>query len=235
MSKGKYDKLRRGLMANPIPVTRRLPGQPRPPITEPVQDQLPLNVVESVSFAAPEAKAAVLKAKTSGMFPGELVMIKGTTPKLVDAPYTGVEVRVAQFLAEEADIVVTAVPMDTMPEKLLSNTDRGLKGLAKGLMLKEEGQTKALTGAASWAERANTWIVKLPAGRVFSANELVREVGLPHPDTDTPNRNNAVGAIFSSASRRGLMHKTGNYKPSNNSANRGAVVAIWVRTSKETW
>jgi hypothetical protein len=164
------------------------------------------------------------------MQPGELVMIKGTTPKLVDAPYTGVEVRVAQFLAEEADIVVTAVPMDTMPEKLLSNTDRGLKGLAKGLMLKEEGQTKALTGAAAWAERANAWIVKLPAGTLFSANELVRAVDLPHPDTDTPNRNNAVGALFSSASRRGLMRKTGNYKPSNNSANRGAVVAIWMRT-----
>ena len=42
MSKGKYDKLRRGLMANPIPVTRRLPGQPPAPITEPVQDKLPL-------------------------------------------------------------------------------------------------------------------------------------------------------------------------------------------------
>lgn len=217
MSKGKYDKLRRGLMANPIAVTRRLPGQPPAPITKPVQDALPLNVAESVAFAAPEAKAAVQRAK------------------LVDAPYTGVEIKAARFLAEEADIAVTAVPMDTMPVKLLSNTDRGLKGLDEGLRLKEEGQTKALTGAASWAERANAWIVSLPGGRVFSANELVAAVGLPNPDPDKPNRNNAVGALFSSAAKRDLMHKTGGYKPSTNSANRGAVVAIWVRTSKETW
>jgi len=188
MSKGKYDKLRRGLMANPIPVTRRLPGQPPAPITEPVQDKLPL--AEDFS----DLKISL----TDGILDVSVAEIHPDIQKVMDQHWSKVKV----------------------------------EGLAEGLRLKEEGQTKALTGAASWAERANTWIAGLPTGRYFTSNDLLQHVDLPHPDAAKPNQNNAVGAIFSSASKRGLIRKTGDYEPSIRAANRGAVVAIWVRSGK---
>ena len=59
------------------------------------------------------------------------------------------------------------------------------------------------------------------------ATDPVAEVEPGTPDTG-PNRNNAVGAAFSGAARRGIITRIG-YRPSTRVLAHGRVVAVWVR------
>lgn len=77
----------------------------------------------------------------------------------------------------------------------------------------------------AWHDRALAALDALAAaGAPFTADDLVERVGLP--DTGT-NRNNAVGALFAGASRRGVITRAG-YRSSTRVSGHGRIVAVWV-------
>jgi hypothetical protein len=49
-----------------------------------------------------------------------------------------------------------------------------------------------------WKFHANQWLQKQPRGREFTADNLIRDIGLPD---EGPNRNNVVGAWFGAQSK----------------------------------
>lgn len=82
-----------------------------------------------------------------------------------------------------------------------------------------------------WRNRALDAIRDLAAtGLPFTADEVIAAVGLPDVG---PNRNNAVGAVFSAAAKRGWIVKTGHYRPSRRVLAHARVVAVWV--GSEGW
>jgi len=61
--------------------------------------------------------------------------------------------------------------------------------------------------------RANHWLSKQPPGRVFTADNMMREgVELP---SEGANKNNAVGAWFGAQSKAGRIEFTGRMKKSS--------------------
>lgn len=91
----------------------------------------------------------------------------------------------------------------------------------------EHGQELAATSdrAWGWAARAHDALEHLArTGRTFTADDLYAAVGLPDAG---PNRNNAVGAVFAAARKRGVIVKTGHYRPSKRVVGHGRIVAVW--------
>lgn len=95
-----------------------------------------------------------------------------------------------------------------------------------GEALKEQGQARAAMSAAEWHDAALDWIRALPAGRRLSADDLVQAVGLPRESE--PNRNNAVGAVFTGARRMALITRDG-WIQSRRPEGHGRVIALWRR------
>lgn len=101
--------------------------------------------------------------------------------------------------------------------------------LREGLELKADGQQRALEAAKPWKDRAFNWIESSKRGRMFTADDLIRALGLPHPDETGPNRNNAVGSVFSIASRKGWIRRYGTSYPSQRKSSHGRDISVWVR------
>ena len=99
-----------------------------------------------------------------------------------------------------------------------------MEQLELGLSLKAKGQARATAGATDWHEMALKWLSEALGD--FSADDLVEDIGLPNKVAT--NRNNAVGAVFSSARKSGLIRRVG-WTQSRRPESHGRVVAIWTK------
>jgi hypothetical protein len=99
--------------------------------------------------------------------------------------------------------------------------------LAEGMLAKELGQAIAEDAGRVqvWRDDAMAGLWWLACRRdEFTADDLVRMVGLP--DTGT-NKNNAVGAVFSGAARRGWIEPTGTYRKSRRVLSHARRITVW--------
>lgn len=95
-----------------------------------------------------------------------------------------------------------------------------------GLHLKEQGQAIALAALdEEWEERALSRMRYLAhLEDPFTAEDLIESVGLPHESS--PNRNNAVGALFTRLARKGIIKRVG-YTSATRPESHGRVIALW--------
>jgi len=97
----------------------------------------------------------------------------------------------------------------------------------EGEQLKFEGMALASDAVPDWYDQAWTVLLGLAAkGDPFTSEDVVAVVGLPRGDVST-NKNNAVGALISSAARKHIIHKVG-YRNSKRPALHAAALAVWV-------
>jgi hypothetical protein len=99
--------------------------------------------------------------------------------------------------------------------------------LPSGERAKEAGQLAAGSSdrAWEWRQRALDAIYDLAsAGMPFTADDVIAVTGLPDLG---PNRNNAVGATFSAAAKRGWIVHTGAYRKSRRVLSHARAVAVW--------
>ena len=99
-----------------------------------------------------------------------------------------------------------------------------MEQLELGLSLKTKGQARAIRGADDWHEMALKWLSG--AFGDFSADDLIEDIGLPN--AVATNRNNAVGAAFTSARRLGLIRRVG-WIQSRRAESHGRAIALWTR------
>jgi hypothetical protein len=99
-----------------------------------------------------------------------------------------------------------------------------MEQLELGLSLKAKGQARAIRKADDWHDMALEWLTEALGD--FSADDLVEAIGLPN--AVATNRNNAVGAAFTSARRLGLIRRVG-WIQSRRAESHGRVVALWSR------
>lgn len=99
-------------------------------------------------------------------------------------------------------------------------------GLETGRRRRDEGARVAELGSWSpWRRRAERWIVEMAStGIEFSADDLMATLG--RPVASSPQ---SIGSLFLSASKRGLIRKTG-YQASRNPSRNASVIATWVGT-----
>lgn len=77
---------------------------------------------------------------------------------------------------------------------------------------------------AIWKANAEGWIHSLPTGYLFTADDLVRAIGLPEPGAE---KNNVVGAIFSAQAKRGVIYFCGTFRRSQRVIGHGNLQRIW--------
>jgi hypothetical protein len=107
-----------------------------------------------------------------------------------------------------------------------------LRDPAAGQQLRADGEQRALTAASTWRDRALASLRALAAsGDPFTSEHVVERVGLP-TKTVTSNANNAVGALISMASKRGLIEPTGRLVPSQRPSSHGATLREWRGTER---
>lgn len=95
---------------------------------------------------------------------------------------------------------------------------------------RDEGIVQALTASsvAQWRAAATAALKDLAAsGQEFTADHLVERVGLPHESES--NANNALGGIFSVASKAGLIERMPHQVQSQR--NHARWIAVWRGTS----
>jgi hypothetical protein len=97
-----------------------------------------------------------------------------------------------------------------------------MEQLELGLSLKAKGQARAVRGADEWHEMALKWLSG--AYGDFCADDLIEDIGLPNEVAT--NRNNAVGAAFTSARRLGIIRRVG-WIQSRRAESHGRVIALW--------
>jgi hypothetical protein len=98
--------------------------------------------------------------------------------------------------------------------------------LDAGERAKERGMDLASSSdrAWDWRRRAEVALYELAeTGKPFTADDVVAVVGLPDLG---PGRNNAVGAMFSAAAKRGWIVRVG-YRKATRVLSHGRVVAVW--------
>lgn len=104
-------------------------------------------------------------------------------------------------------------------------TGEGRYNHRTGKALKEKGQQLVLNIDPQWKSAAAIWVYDLGVDEVFSADELVRAVGLPR-------KRNQVGALMSHLAKRGLVTRVG-FRPSHRDVRRAGMVAVWKRIRTE--
>lgn len=75
-----------------------------------------------------------------------------------------------------------------------------------------------------WKANAAEWLGQLHYGVEFTADDLVRAIGLPDSGVA---RNNVVGALFSAASKRGTIMFTGRFRKSERVIGHGNLQRVW--------
>lgn len=95
-----------------------------------------------------------------------------------------------------------------------------------GMKLANNGTMAALIAQNTWSMRAEEWFDAILVSELFTAEDLVRAVGLPNPNL--PKANNAIGAKIRSWSHAGYIAPAG-YTKSGRSTSHARVIAIWER------
>lgn len=97
----------------------------------------------------------------------------------------------------------------------------------------DEGMEEALRAerVARWKEQAEWWLEQQEPGFVFTADDLVADIGLP--DTG-PARNNVVGAWVNAQARHRRIEFSGELRKSRREAGHGNLQRVWrLCTSRE--
>jgi hypothetical protein len=108
----------------------------------------------------------------------------------------------------------SAVQRPPVPEKV--------EGLREGKQRRDQGEEKVERHEKVWVDRAYDWIRALFPGEIFTADDLVKAIGLPAS-------RNAVGAAMGGASRRNLIRSAGIDQSSRPDRHAG-MVRRWERT-----
>ena len=96
----------------------------------------------------------------------------------------------------------------------------------------EQAAERGMAAAAAidqsiWAEQADCWLLTMPAGLQFTADYIVKGVGfLPGAG---PNKNNAVGAWFSTQAKKGNIRWTGRMAKSSRVRRHTGLQRVWVK------
>lgn len=100
-----------------------------------------------------------------------------------------------------------------------------------GLARKAEGQALAADAAPDdWTARFRQAVRELAAtGEPFTSEDVTDRAGLPAGDVGT-NRNNAVGALMSSAAQAKVIRKTGRLVQSRRPSSHAATLTEWTGT-----
>ena len=98
--------------------------------------------------------------------------------------------------------------------------------VAVGMALANNGTIATLMANNTWSERAETWFDSVLVGDLFTAEDLVKAVGLPNPEL--PKANNAVGAKIRKWSHGEFIAPIG-YTKSGRSVSHARVIVIWER------
>ena len=100
-----------------------------------------------------------------------------------------------------------------------------------GIALKAEGQTAAAEAAPEdWRDRFRQAVRDLAAERrPFTSEDVTARAGLPAGSVGT-NRNNAVGALMTSAAGAKVIRKTGRRVPATRPSSHGAELTEWIGT-----
>lgn len=88
-----------------------------------------------------------------------------------------------------------------------------------------EPETTALDAKADWHAQARAYVKSLPAGTLLTSEDITDVIGMPAGQIAT-NRNNAVGALMRSLSKKRLLAHD-HYTKSKNPQAHGAVIAVW--------
>lgn len=98
--------------------------------------------------------------------------------------------------------------------------------VAVGTQLANNGTMATLIANNTWSERADKWFDEVMVGELFTAEDLVRVVGLPNPEL--PKANNAIGAKIRSWSHAEYIVPAG-YTKSGRSVSHARIIVIWER------
>lgn len=100
-----------------------------------------------------------------------------------------------------------------------------------GIELRATGQSLAAAAAPDdWQGTFRAAVRDLArAGAPFTSEDATARAGLPTRHVAT-NRNNAVGALMTSAARAGVIRKTGRRVPSSRPSSHGAELTEWIGT-----
>lgn len=99
--------------------------------------------------------------------------------------------------------------------------------LAEGLARKGAGTALAIEAVPTWADHARAAVMTMAVtGQPFTSDDLYQRVGLPH--SSEPNDNNAVGALFSSMAKAGIIRATGRFPRTRRAAGHGRRIQEWV-------
>lgn len=100
-----------------------------------------------------------------------------------------------------------------------------------GVALKAQGQAAAVDAAPEdWRDRFRQAVRDLAAeGCPFTSEDVTAQAGLPAGSVGT-NRNNAVGALMTSAAGAKVIRKTGRRLPSMRPSSHGAELTEWIGT-----
>lgn len=90
----------------------------------------------------------------------------------------------------------------------------------------QEGMDKAERAlrVQQWKAQADALLENIPIGRTFTADYVVRMVGLPDEGVA---KNNVVGAWFSAKSKAGIIRFTGRFRKSERVVGHGNLQRIW--------
>lgn len=88
--------------------------------------------------------------------------------------------------------------------------------------METEDRIEAIAKAnQEWTIKASEWISKLPAGTIFTSEDLVEEIGEPHST-------GATGGLFQGAHRARIIIPAG-YAGAKRKTSHSRVLRIWIK------
>lgn len=82
---------------------------------------------------------------------------------------------------------------------------------------------------AGWADRATEWCEQNTG--VFCSDNVTDAIGMPVPDAEEANKNNAIGAWFNKMSRQGRIVQVDGYASSSKPSSHGASLKMWMKAN----
>lgn len=86
-------------------------------------------------------------------------------------------------------------------------------------------RANAANRVQTWKQYADSWLIGvIQAGRKFTADDLINDVGLPDHGV---GKNNVVGAWINAQSKRGLIEFTGQFRKSKRIDRHTGIQRVW--------